>query len=330
MSLRVVAKVGWSAVAVCAGGLMLSQQQQQYPPGYSGSQTVYGGPGHPQQNIIPLNQPQQQQRIPGQAYTVRVVPCGEFGKPPCGTVVTIPAGATGASLMTMAKSSDASGRGWEAIIYVDEAAMMGFGPAEAALGEDFLEGKGAPQNLVKARYWLGLAADQGDRGSQAIAGEMYERAQGGAPDPAKAVRYYELAAAQHSSRAERALGFDYELGYGVAHDRAEAIAMFRRAGADGWVDATQFANALSRTKVAQFRSEGELDALVYPPPPPAQRGNVPPGCPELLNFPPATLGFMRKAQFCMYHPGCPVQVGGLDQMCPRPLGPTLDQIMHDN
>jgi TPR repeat protein len=146
---------------------------------------------------------------------------------------------------------------------------------------------------------------------------MYERALGGAPDLAKAVHYYELAAEQHSARAERNLGFDYELGYGVPHDRAKAIAMLRRAGADGWADATQFANALSQTKTAQFHSEGELDALVYPPPPPGNEGNVPPGCPALLSFPASPVGLMRKGEFCAYHHGCPVQVSGMNQMCPK-------------
>jgi hypothetical protein len=325
MVLRVVCLV---TVSVLANGMMLGQQQQ-YPPGYAGSQTVRGA-NNAQQNVIPVAPPQQAQRIPGQAYTVRVVPCGEFGKPPCGTVVTIPAGATGASLMGMAKASEAAGRGWEAIIYVYESATMGFEPAEAALGADYLERRGVPQDSTKARFWLTRAADQGDAASDAVVGEMYERAQGGAPDPAKAIHYYELGAALHNARAERSLAFDYELGYGVAHDRAEAIAMFRRAGADGWADATKFANALSRTSVARFGNEGQIDALVYPPPPPADRGNVPPGCPAVPNYGAGENGFLWKGQFCLYHPGCPVGVGGLVQDCVRPLGPNLYQILHDN
>jgi hypothetical protein len=314
--LNLLVKAGVSVALLCAGSVLFSGQQQQYPPGYAGNQTVRGATT--QQGYYAPVQPQQQaQRIPGQAYTVKVVPCGEFGKPPCGTVVTIPAGATGESLFAMAKASDAAGRSWEAIIYVDEAAIKGYAPAQAALGEDYVERRGVPQDLAKARYWLGLAADQGDRASQTAVGEMYERALGGPPDQAKAVHYYELAAEQHSAHAERNLGFDYELGYGVPHDRAKAIAMLRRAGADGWADATQFADALSRTRTAQFHSEGELDALVYPPPPPGKEGDVPPGCPGLLSFPASPVGLMRKGEFCAYHHGCPVQVSGMSQMCPK-------------
>ncbi len=64
MSLRLVAKVSLSALAACAGGWMVSPQQQ-YPQGYAGSQTVYGGQGRPQAPTVQGVPPQQTQRIPG-------------------------------------------------------------------------------------------------------------------------------------------------------------------------------------------------------------------------------------------------------------------------
>ena len=326
MSLQLVGKMSLSALALCAGGMMLNPQQQPAP--YYGSQVVRG-PTTQQGYVIPLGQ-QQAQRIPGQTYTVPVRPCGEFGKPPCGTVVTIPAGATGESLFTMAKTSDANRRGWEAIIYVDEAAMMGYAPAEAGLGEDFVEGRGAQQNLVKGRYWLGLAADQGDVPSEAAVGEMYERSLGGPPELVKAVHYYQLAAEHHSSRAEFNLGLDYELGYGVAHDRAKAIALLRQASADGHKGALDYANALGRARTAQFRSQGELEAFVHPGAPQRPRGNVPAGCPAELNFSLGQVGYAQKANIGLHYMGCPYQMGGVEEVCPRPLGPTMDQILHDN
>jgi len=308
MSLRLVAKMSLPALVVCAGGLMLGQQQQQA------------------------------QRIPGQAYTVRVTPCGEFGKPPCGTVVTIPANATGESLMAMVTTSVNAGRTWEAMIYISEAANMGYVKAEAALGADFGAGAGVPEDLVKARYWLQKAADQGDAASQAELGEFYEIAEGGPPDIAKAIHYYELSAAQHTPRAERDLGIAYELGDGVAHDRAKAIALLRRAATDdrrlGFPPARPeaYANALSRAGSRRFASSEELATFVYPPPPQTQnqQSNVPNGCPEELNFPVGQGGFEAKARFCSYHPGCPVQVGGTDWTCPAYTGASLYQIYHDN
>ena len=337
MSLRLVAKMSLSALVACVGGLMLGQQQQ-YPQGYAGSQTVYGGQGRPQAPVVRETPPQQAQRIPGQAYSVRVTPCGEFGKPPCGTVVTIPANATGASLMAMATTSVNAGRIWEAMIYISEAANMGYVKAEAALGGDFGAGAGVPLDLVKARYWLQKAADQGHAASQVELGEFYEIAEGGPPDIEKAIHYFELSAAQHTPRAERDLGLAYELGLGVAHDRAKAIALLRRAATDdqrlGSSPARMeaYANALSRAGSRRFANADELAAFVYPAPrqTQTQRSNVPNGCPQELNYSFSQGGFQGKAQFCLYHPGCPVQVGGLEQTCPRPLGPTLDQIYHDN
>jgi hypothetical protein len=339
MSLRLVTKMLLSALAVCAGGLMLSQQQL-YPQGYAGNQTVYGGEGRPQAPVVRGISPQQAQRIPGQAYTVRVTPCGEFGKPPCGTVVTIPANATGASLMAMATTSVNAGRTWEAMIYFSEAANMGYVKAEAALGGDFGAGAGVPMDLVKARYWLQKAADQGDAASQAELGEFYEIAEGGAPDMEKAIHYFELSAAQHVSRAERDLGLAYELGLGVAHDRAKAIALLRRAAADdrrmGFSPARPeaYANALSRAGSRRFASSEELAAFVYPAPrqtqTQTQRSNVPNGCPVELNFSVGQGGYEAKARFCSYHPGCPVQVGGTEWTCPAYTGASLYQIYHDN
>jgi TPR repeat protein len=166
----------------------------------------------------------QEQHAQGAAYTVRVVPCGVFGKPACGTMVTIPAGSTGASLYTLAAAAQRAGREWEAIIYVQQAAETGSLPAEAALAEDFRFGREVPVDLVKARYWMQKAADQGNAAAQRVLGEMYEQGQGGAPDMAMAVHYWDLAAAQHGPVSEMYMGLVFEVGLGgVAHDRASTM-----------------------------------------------------------------------------------------------------------
>jgi TPR repeat protein len=240
----------------------------------------------------------------------------------------------------MDKAADAAGRSWEAMIYISEAANRGYVKAEAALGGDFAAGAGVPMDLVKARYWLQKAADQGDAGSQAELGEFYEIAEGGPPDMAKAIHYFELSAAQHTPRAERDLGFAYELGLGVAHDRAKAIALLRSAAAgDRRIGASParaeaYANALSRAGSRRFASSEELAAFVYPAPrqtqTQTQRSNVPNGCPEELNYPVGQGGYEAKARFCSYHPGCPVQVGGVEWTCTAYTGASLYQIYHDN
>jgi hypothetical protein len=231
-----------------------------------------------------------------------------------------------------------AGRTWEAMVYIEEAAGMGYVKAEAALGADYGFGLGVPLDLVKARYWLQKAADQGDSAAEGELGEFYEIAEGGPPDMAKAIHYFELAAAQRNPRGERDLGFAYELGMGVAHDRAKAIALFRRAAADnrrlGFSPARPeaYANALSRAGSRRFASSEELATFVYPPPRQTQtsRSSVPNGCPQVMNYPLNQGGYGGKARFCSYHPGCPVQMNGLQQTCPAYTGASLYQIYHDN
>jgi hypothetical protein len=261
----------------------------------------------------------QEQRAPGAAYTVRVVPCGEFGKPPCGTLVTIPAGATGLSLYKLAAAAQNAGREWEALIYVQRAAEMGYLPAEAGLAEDFRLGREVPVDLVKARYWMQKAADQGDAPAQRVVGEMYEQGQGGAPDMAKAVHYWELAAAQHGPVSEMYMGLVFEVGLGgVAHDRARAISMMRRSAADGVHDAADYANALSRAGTRRFESIAELKNYVYPPRQlqnQQARSRVPSGCPDELNFT-GPMYMAPVSRFCTAHPRCPYQVRGIENVCP--------------
>jgi hypothetical protein len=252
----------------------------------------------------------------GQAYSVPVQPCGEFGKPACGTRVQIPAGATGESLLKMAKASVDAGRTWEAIIFIEQSAMRGYAPAETSLGLDFSAGMGVPQSWQKARYWLGKAADQGVAEAQADMGEMYEKAQGGPPDQVKAAHYYELAAAQHNSRGEMRLGIDYELGRGVPHDREKAISLLRESEM-GFSWAVKYVNALSHAGNRRFSSQAALDAYVSPTPVQTQtQSNVPAGCPAMLNF--SVTAYGLRSTFCSRNPGCPYQVnGGAVQTCAR-------------
>jgi hypothetical protein len=288
MSLKLFAKVSLSVLAVLAAAVDLASQQH----------------------------------ATDAAYSVPVRPCGEFGKPPCGTVVNIPAGSTGQSLYAAAGASQNAGRNWEAIIYIDQAAQLGYPQAEAALGNDFFEGNSAPKDLTKARYWLKKAADDGSAPADAAIGEMLEKGQGGPPDQAQAIHYYELSAAAHSARGESDLAVDYEVGEGVAHNRAKAISLFKQAVADhGAHDQQRWVDALNRAGSRRFSNANELWAYVYPAPRQTasaqQQSNVPAGCPAMLNFP--AFGYGAIALFCNRHPGCPYQVIVQVRSCPRPL-----------
>jgi TPR repeat protein len=261
-----------------------------------------------------------QQHTTTTAQSIPVRPCGEFGKPPCGTVVNIPAGSTGLSLFAAGDASQKAGRNWEAIIYIAQSATLGYPQAESALGNDFFEGNSVPKDMTKARYWLKKAADDGASPADAAVGEMFEKGLGGPPDQALAIHYYELSAAAHSARGESDLAVDYEIGSGIAHNRAKAISLFKEAVADhGQHDQQRWVDALSRAGSRRFNTENELWAYVYPAPKQTQQqqSNVPAGCPALLNFPAA--GYSAIGQFCLYHPGCPYQVIVQIRTCQRPL-----------
>jgi TPR repeat protein len=261
-----------------------------------------------------------QQHVTGAAYSVQVRPCGEFGKPPCGTVVNIPAGSTGESLYFAGAASQKAGRDWEAIIYIDQSAQLGYPRAEAALGEDFVDGLSVPKDLTKGRYWLQKAAEAGNAPSCAAIAEMLEKGQGGPPDQAQAIHYYELSAAAHIPRGEMDLAVDYEVGHGVAHNRAKAISLFRQAVADhGTHDPQRWVDALNRAGTRRFNSADDLWAYVYPAPrqsAPQQRANrAAAQCPGEPSF--SAGAYMARSQFCGSHPGCPIRAMGIEQNCPR-------------
>jgi TPR repeat protein len=255
-----------------------------------------------------------QQHATGAAYSVPVRPCGEFGKPSCGTVVNIPAGSTGESLYAAGYASQKAGRGWEVIIYLDQSAQLGYPRAEAALGEDFVHGISVPKDLAKGRYWMKKAAEDGNAPAYAAFAEMLEKGQGGPPDQTQAIHYCELSAGAHIPRGEMDLAVDYEVGRGVAHNRAKAISLFRQAAADHGTDDPQcWADALNRAGSRRFNSAEDLWAYVYPAPkqsaPQQQANRAAAQCPAEPSF--SAGAYMARSQFCGSHPGCPIRAMGV-------------------
>ena len=51
---------------------------------------------------------------------------------------------------------------------VREAALRGEVDAQYALGLIYAEGRGVPEDLAQAHYWLSLAIDQGDRDAELL------------------------------------------------------------------------------------------------------------------------------------------------------------------
>ena len=93
-------------------------------------------------------------------------PCGRYGTPPCASspaAAAIPPGASADQLFGLGSQAFAQRRYSIAAGYMERAAAMAHTRAQAAVGLDFVRGNGEPKNLVKAVYWLNLAADQGHR-----------------------------------------------------------------------------------------------------------------------------------------------------------------------
>lgn len=271
-------------------------------PGAMGQNAPYSGPN----TVTPAPGPpvRQQQYDPATGR-----PCGGYMMAPCKAAnVSVPPGATGEQVYQMAAQAEAAHQPANVVMgYIEKAAQMGYVKAQAALGEDYLNGKGQPKDPKKAFDWLKLAADQNSRAAQDLMGEFYEDGEVVPRDQAKAIHFFNLSAAQHYGPAERDLGLDYELGRGVPHSRAQAIEYLKRAAADGSDQiSANYANALSRAPAStRFTSESQIAAFTNPP---SRAAQAPQGCKASLDFGLPDQGGL----FCREHPGCYFHVRALN------------------
>jgi len=222
---------------------------------YSGPNVVTPAPGPPVRK-------QQFDPVTGR-------PCGGYMMAPCKAAdVSIPAGATGEQVFQMGMQAQAAHQPPNVVIgYFEKSAQMGYVRAQAAIGEDYLNGKGEPKDAKQALHWLDLAAKQNSRAAQDLMGEFYEDGKVVPQDQVEAVRYFRLSAAQHYAPAELDLGLAYELGHGVVRSRAQAIEFLKRAAADGHDQiAANYASALSRAPAStHFTSESQIAAFTNAP-----------------------------------------------------------------
>jgi hypothetical protein len=73
-----------------------------------------------------------------------------------------------------------------ALDYFQQAALLGFGPAQRLLGVIYFDGSFVPQDFNQAFYWLSLAADQGDPQASYTLALMFAKGQGCIKDWSKA------------------------------------------------------------------------------------------------------------------------------------------------
>ena len=107
-----------------------------------------------------------------------------------------------------------------------ERAEQGDAEAQFSLGGVYLDGNGAPADIVEAVLWYRQSADQGYAKAQNQLGLLYASGRGAPQNFAASVRWYWLASAQGLATAQVNLGTMYLAGRGVQQDDLLAYAWF--------------------------------------------------------------------------------------------------------
>lgn len=109
--------------------------------------------------------------------------------------------------------------------------------AQFNLGLAYLNGKGVPEDSVKAVEWLHKAAAQGDAEAQHRLGYAYDFGRGVSMDKAKSLEWYRKSADQGNAKAQSSLGHAYyfgeDFGTGVPKDVVFAMWWYQQAAAQG-------------------------------------------------------------------------------------------------
>ncbi|KAF9149189.1 hypothetical protein BGX20_006117, partial [Mortierella sp. AD010] len=117
--------------------------------------------------------------------------------------------------------------------YFVSAAHQGHQDAQNKLGFIYNYGKGVPQDFYIAAGWYFKAASQGYAKSQCNLGFLYDSGQGVKQDYAKAIDWYMRAARQGNSKAQCHLGLMFENGKGVPKDYYSAFDWYQKSARQG-------------------------------------------------------------------------------------------------
>ena len=120
------------------------------------------------------------------------------------------------------------------------AADMGYGKANCALGNLYMDGRGVAKDEVRGAALCKVGAEAGYADSQTDLGNDYLMGRGVPRDSAQARAWYEKAAAQNQRNALMTLGQIYWNGDGVTKDTAKAAGYWRRSYDAGRMDAAKF------------------------------------------------------------------------------------------
>lgn len=150
-----------------------------------------------------------------------------------------------------------------AIAKLQDAAALGFPPAQLQLGELYKTGQGVEQDLGQARVWFRRAANGGNVLAMHRIGVMTARGDGGPADPQEAVAWFEKAANFGLVDSQYNLGAIYhpsESGGSAVQDAAKAYYWYSLAARNGDDQARPLAAGVSAAISSSARAE--IDARV--------------------------------------------------------------------
>jgi TPR repeat protein len=140
-------------------------------------------------------------------------------------------------------------------------AEAGQSPAQAAIGDMYLNGQGVPQDVNQAAIWLEKAAEGGNARARYQIGNMYAGGMGVPVDEMKASYYLLKAANQNMAVAQLAMAQRFYHGQGVPKDMVQSFLYAALSAKQGNQDGAAIAQTLgaSLTPEDQARAQALVD-----------------------------------------------------------------------
>ena len=137
----------------------------------------------------------------------------------------------------------------QAYKWIHLAAVNNLAEAQFTIGQMDAAGEGAPRHSNDAADWFRKAAKQGHLGATLALAGMYRKGEGMLVDFTQAARYYRIAADRDDIQSQLTLGEFYLRGEGVTMSADDAAVWFRRAA--------QLGSAEARYRLALLLLDGD-------------------------------------------------------------------------
>lgn len=146
-----------------------------------------------------------------------------------------------------------------------KSAEAGNAEAQNKLGMLYSDGRGVPQDYVKAKHWFEKAAEQGHAGAQVNLGTLYFQGQGAPESEQMALVWFRRAADQKDPLAFAKLGLMYAQGRGVPQDFIQAHMWYNLSAAHGEKRALELRDTLAKRMTPAQVAEAQRLAREWTP-----------------------------------------------------------------